>query len=77
LPLHGELLAPLTVDRLERVIGVVYRPETERNSHYLASSLARQFDAVLHVDASHALQPLDRPANWPKPGEAQTYPSGK
>jgi erythromycin esterase-like protein len=76
LPLHGELLAPLSRKRLERAIGVVYRPDTEHMSHYFGASLARQFDAVLHVDDSRALTPLDPPTHWPEPSEAGTYPSG-
>ena len=40
---------------LERAIGVIYRPESERTSHYFRAWLTRQFDAVLHFDESHAL----------------------
>lgn len=45
--------------RLERAIGVIYRPETERASHYFGARLARQFDAVIHFDHTRAVQPLD------------------
>lgn len=45
--------------RLERAIGVLYRPETERASHYFEANLARQFDAVIHFDRTRAVQPLD------------------
>jgi erythromycin esterase-like protein len=44
--------------RLERAVGVVYLPATERQSHYFAARLSRQFDAVIHVDSSSALRPL-------------------
>lgn len=43
-----ELSSALGTTRLERAIGVLYRPETERQSHYFEAELARQFDAVLH-----------------------------
>ncbi len=46
-------------ERLHRAIGVVYRPETERGSHYYATRLADQFDLVIHIDATHAVKPLD------------------
>lgn len=61
--------------RLERAIGVIYRPETERLSHYFYASLSQQFDAVIHIDDTLAVEPLDR---WAKTGlgEApETFPS--
>jgi erythromycin esterase-like protein len=65
--------------RLERAIGVVYRPETERISHYFSALLPRQFDAVLHFDQSHALEPLDRTAGWEADNTEpwETFPSGE
>jgi erythromycin esterase-like protein len=62
--------------RLERAIGVVYRPETERWSHYFHASLARQFDAVVHLDHTRALQPLEPEHDWESTEEPETYPSG-
>jgi erythromycin esterase-like protein len=63
--------------RLERAIGVIYRPETERQSHYFQAELARQFDAVGHFDRTRALVPLDRDPGWVSEGEApETYPFG-
>jgi erythromycin esterase-like protein len=50
----------LTPTRLERAIGVIYRPDTERMSHYFRARLADQFDAVLHIDETEALEPLER-----------------
>src|SRR5439155_540302 len=50
--------------RLERAIGVIYLPETERQSHYFYARLADQFDAVLHFDRTRAVEPLDRTAGW-------------
>jgi erythromycin esterase-like protein len=47
------------VERLQRAIGVVYMPQTERRSHYLHARIAREFDIVIHVDSTRALEPLD------------------
>jgi len=60
--------------RLERAIGVIYRRDTERVSHYFQARLAAQFDLVLHIDETHALQPLE---TWPvdKSDLPETYPS--
>jgi erythromycin esterase-like protein len=68
-----ELLAP---PRLERAIGVVYRPQTELQSHYLHAVLPEQFDAVIHVDRTHALEPLERTARWDEGEPPETFPSG-
>jgi erythromycin esterase-like protein len=77
LPLAGaELQALLAPPRLERAIGVIYRPDTERASHYFEASLSQQFDAVLHVDRSHALHPLDGAAPPEVMEEPETFPSG-
>jgi erythromycin esterase-like protein len=63
--------------RLERAIGVIYRPETERLSHYFHARLAEQFDAVLHFDETRAVEPLDRAPHWEAGDEPpETYPSG-
>lgn len=66
----------LRPQRLERAIGVVYRPDTERWSHYFAASLAGQFDALVHVDVTSAVQPLDHVRVREHTEEPQTYPSG-
>lgn len=60
--------------RLERAIGVIYRPDTERVSHYFSASLPEQFDAVLHLDETQALEPLER---WSRDQVdlPETYPS--
>ena len=67
-----ELLTPA---RLERAIGVIYVPETERASHYFRARLARQFDAIIHIDDTRALTPLER---WSRQEEdvPETYPTG-
>jgi erythromycin esterase-like protein len=59
--------------RLERFIGVIYRPETERWSHYSEAELARQFDAWVWFDETEAVTPL---AGEAQPGEEETYPFG-
>lgn len=69
-------LADLRTDRLERAIGVIYRPQTERISHYFQARIMDQFDAVLHFDETTAVEPLERTAGW-EAGEApETYPTG-
>ena len=64
----------LRFPRLERAIGVIYRPETERLSHYFDARLKDQFDAVLHRDETHALHPLERTARWERGDVPETYP---
>ena len=61
---------------LERAIGVIYRPETERVSHYFYTDLARQFDGVIHFDRTRALEPLDRVASWTHEDAPETFPEG-
>ena len=51
--------AELRGRRLERAIGVIYRPETERQSHYFYAVLPDQFDGVIHIDETTALEPLE------------------
>ncbi len=70
------LARALSAPRLERAIGVIYRPETERASHYFKADLAAQFDAVLHFDRTRAVEPLERTPLWAG-GEREvpeTYP---
>lgn len=66
----------LRSDRLERAIGVIYRPETERMSHYFGARLADQFDAVIHWDETTALTPLEPTAQWDRGEAPETYPHG-
>lgn len=62
--------------RLERAIGVIYLPRTERISHYFHARLPDQFDAVIHWDETRAVTPLERTPEW-ETGEApETFPSG-
>jgi erythromycin esterase-like protein len=62
--------------RLERAIGVIYRPETERVSHYFHARLAEQFDMVLHLDETRALEPLEITSEWEQGELPETYPMG-
>jgi erythromycin esterase-like protein len=62
--------------RLERAIGVIYLPQTERQSHYFEARLAEQFDAVIHFDQTLALEPLERYALWESGEPPETYPTG-
>lgn len=59
--------------RLERAIGVVYRPANERASHYLTAGLSRQFDALVHIDATRAVEPLERTCTWELGEPPETY----
>ncbi|HEX8236964.1 MAG TPA: erythromycin esterase family protein [Abditibacteriaceae bacterium] len=62
LPLRGqsELVLAMGEPRLERAIGVVYLPQTERESHYFQARMSKQFDAVIHIDTTTAVTPLPR-----------------
>jgi erythromycin esterase-like protein/predicted phosphoribosyltransferase len=69
--------ASLRPPRLERAIGVIYRPETERFSHYFLADLPAQFDAVIHLDRTSALTPLDPDPGWETAEELpETFPFG-
>ncbi|HEY7569457.1 MAG TPA: erythromycin esterase family protein [Gemmatimonadaceae bacterium] len=70
-PTVSELRHP----RLERAIGVIYRPETERMSHYFHAQLPSQFDAILHYDTTRAVEPLERTGEWERGELPETYPS--
>jgi erythromycin esterase-like protein len=72
----GEALGGLSEERLERMIGVLYRPRTERQSHYFHCGLLRQFDAVVHLDRTSALRPLEVDALWTRGEAPETYPFG-
>lgn len=61
---------------LERAIGVIYRPETERQSHYFNAKVSSQFDVVIHFDHTRAVEPLERTPEWDAGEEDETFPSG-
>jgi len=71
-----ERIAPLLREpRLERAIGVIYLPRSERVSHYFHAQLSEQFDAVIHMDETRAVEPLERTAAWEAGEVPETYPS--
>ncbi len=72
----GEAAGALREPRLQRAIGVIYLPETERASHYFHARLPEQFDAILHIDKTRALEPLERTSEWERGELPETYPVG-
>jgi protein-L-isoaspartate(D-aspartate) O-methyltransferase len=72
LAVREELLSPL----LERAIGVIYRPQTEFQSHYFSASLPRQFDEYIWFDGSHAVTPLAGSSRAFSGELPDTYPFG-
>jgi erythromycin esterase-like protein/predicted phosphoribosyltransferase len=64
----------LTSARLERAIGVIYRPDSERQSHYFRARAADQFDAIIHIDETRAVEPLERTGRWDRGEPPETYP---
>jgi erythromycin esterase-like protein len=75
--LHNSGLAEAIPQRLlERAIGVIYRPQSERASHYFYANVPAQFDALIHIDDTTAVEPLDRSAGWDHGELPDTYPSG-
>ena len=80
LPLRGAvglrgLPEVLSAPRLQRAIGVIYRPDTERQSHYFFARLLQQFDALIHIDQTRAVEPLEPDAEW-STEVPETYPVG-
>jgi len=73
---QNEVTHFLQTARLERAIGVIYRPDTERVSHYFRARLPEQFDALLYYDKTQALEPLDRTPEWETGEVAETFPTG-
>ena len=72
----GPASSALRVPRLERAIGVIYRPETERQSHYFQVSLSEQFDMIFHYDFTRAVEPMERHGSWTQTEVPETYPVG-
>ena len=71
---RGDKIDTLRAPRLERAIGVIYRPETERSSHYFHARLPEQFDVLIHIDETRAVEPLERTSIWDKGELPETYP---
>jgi erythromycin esterase-like protein len=76
LRVEGPLARLLGRAHLERAIGVIYHPETERWSHYFNARLPEQFDAVFHFDETRAVEPLEPSAGWQEGEPPETYPTG-
>jgi erythromycin esterase-like protein/predicted phosphoribosyltransferase len=70
----SDLMVQQLAARLERAIGVIYRPETERQSHYFGARLVEQFDAVLHFDKTRAVKPLESTEEWETGELPETFP---
>jgi erythromycin esterase-like protein len=76
LHLDDDRLSGFHAPLLERAIGVIYLPLSERRSHYFNAQVADQFDALIHIDRTRALEPLERSAPWASAVEPpETYPS--
>ncbi len=73
---NDQLTQLLGNDRLQRAIGVIYRPETERASHYFQAMLSQQFDAILHFDETRAVEPLEHERHWSLGEAPETFPVG-
>ncbi|MEO8682679.1 MAG: erythromycin esterase family protein [Vicinamibacterales bacterium] len=71
-----QLAEALARPRLQRAIGVLYMPATERRSHYFQARLSDQFDYVQHIDQTRAVEPLERTSEWDVGELAETFPSG-
>ena len=72
-PLREITRSKLLAERLERAIGVIYRPDTELQSHYFYASLPNQFDEYIWFDETRALEPLTRETMV---GMPDTFPFG-
>lgn len=73
---ESHIKAAMRKPLMERAIGVIYRPETERLSHCFHARLSDQFDAVIHFDETRAVEPLERTAAWEAGEVPETFPSG-
>jgi len=73
---HDKIKILIPSELLERAIGVIYLPETERDSHYFHANLSNQFDIVIYIDKTSAVRPLEITAIWHKGEVFETFPSG-
>jgi erythromycin esterase-like protein len=71
-----EIQEALRRPQLERAIGVIYRPETERISHYFTAVLSEQFDGVIHFDETRHVEPLEKVASRAHEDPPETFPTG-
>jgi erythromycin esterase-like protein len=75
-PQRKELRRVLSKPLLERAIGVIYRPETERGSHYFEAMLAEQFDAMIWIEQTQPVTALALPKSQQLEPEDETFPFG-
>lgn len=75
-PQRSELRTALSNTLLERAIGVIYRPDTERDSHYFEAVLAEQFDAMIWIEQTQAVKALALPKSEHLEPEDETFPFG-
>lgn len=75
-PQRETLRQALCEPLLERAIGVIYRPESERSSHYFQAVLAEQFDAMVWIEQTHAVTALHLPKSQELEPEDETFPFG-
>lgn len=64
--INKEMVALLSEPRYERYIGVIYKPESQKQSHCTITSLPREFDAVIYLDNTTAVEPIDPTPTWKK-----------
>ena len=75
-PQRKDLRQALSKPLLERAIGVIYRPETERSSHYFEAMLAEQFDAMVWIEQTTPVTALPLPKSQTLEPEDETFPFG-
>jgi protein-L-isoaspartate(D-aspartate) O-methyltransferase len=73
-PGDPEVRNRLMEERMERAIGVIYRPDSELMSHYFRATLPRQFDEYVWFDETSAVSPLRRTPL--EGGTPETFPFG-
>lgn len=75
-PLREDLRQALSTPLLERAIGVIYRPESERTSHYFKAVLAEQFDAMVWIEQTQAVTAIPLPSSQSVEPEDDMFPFG-
>jgi len=75
-PLREDLRQALSTPLLERAIGVIYRPESERSSHYFKAVLAEQFDAMVWIEQTQAVTAIPLPSSQSVEPEDDMFPFG-
>jgi erythromycin esterase-like protein len=73
---QNEAVFNLAAERPERTIGVIYRPETDALHAYTQARIARQFDALIHIDQTRAVEPIEHLAAWDTGEVPAMFPAG-